>query len=102
MEPSDRKPPGQVRSCPACPEQRRRDRAGGMPSRSLDRLLHQQYKRNVVLVSSPESAIRGSNLGFEVLSVHRNGSQGIACNLRLPSAAFLPVRQIRQQQTAVY
>jgi hypothetical protein len=24
------------------------------------------------------------------LSVHRNSSQGIACNLRLPSPAFLP------------
>ena len=55
----------QARARPACPEQRRGQLADGMPSRPIGYLLHRKYKRNVVLVSSHESAIRGTIAGLE-------------------------------------
>jgi hypothetical protein len=62
MEPPDKNLLDQVRACPESSKDLQRE----SPFHSIDYLLYQQYKPNVVLVSSPESAIPGVNLGLGV------------------------------------
>lgn len=77
-------------ACPACPEQSRGELAEGMPSRSIGCLLHQQHKRNVLLVSPPGSAIRGLISGLEYYELDIGGNHNrMQPNNRSPALSWL-------------
>ena len=54
------------------------------------------------MVRTEQRIASSAPLHAKLLSVDRNGSLWIACNLQLPSTAFLADLAIRQEQTAVY
>jgi hypothetical protein len=84
MEPTRPRVLDPVLGCLAYPERSGAELGERMPSRSIDVLLHPQYKRNVVLVSSPESAIRRGN---PVFGISRTGHW----RRTEPSPAALPL-----------